>query len=72
MLTRSHRSAWSDWYLKPHLDSPSFPKRTDAWFDRVAETVDFPVYALDDESAVRVRDDEVDVVSDGVSRLLNP
>lgn len=62
---------WYDWYLKPHLGSPDFPDRTHAWFEDVAAQLDFPVYALDDESAVRVRGDEVDVVSEGEWLLLN-
>jgi dipeptidase E len=60
-----------DWYLKPHLNSPSFPERTLAWFEKAAAKVDFPVYAIDDDSAVRVRGDGVDVVSAGQWRLLN-
>jgi len=60
-----------DWYLKPHLNSPGFPDRTAAWFEAVAAKLDFPVYAIDDDSAVRVRGDETDVVSDGAWRLLN-
>ena len=59
-----------DWYLKPHLNSRSFPERTPAWYQRAAENLDFPVYALDDDSAVRVRGDEVDVVSAGEWLLL--
>lgn len=54
-----------DWYLKPHLDSPDFPERDDAWADRIVARADFPLYFLDDESAVRVRDDKVDVISEG-------
>jgi dipeptidase E len=60
-----------DWYVKPHLNSPGFPNRTPAWFEKAAAKLDFPVYALDDNSAVRVRGDEIDVVSDGEWRLLN-
>jgi dipeptidase E len=60
-----------DWYLKPHLNSRGFPNRTPAWFERAAAKLDCPVYAIDDDSAVRVRGDEVDVVSDGEWRLLN-
>jgi dipeptidase E len=61
-----------DWYLKPHLNSRGFdPARTPAWFRGNAAKVDFPVYALDDQSAVRVRGDEVDVVSGGKWLLLN-
>jgi dipeptidase E len=54
-----------DWYLKPHLDSPDFPERDDAWADRIVERADFPIYFIDDDTALRVRDDEVDVVSEG-------
>ena len=54
-----------DWYLKPHLYSPDFPERDDAWADRIAGRADFPIYFIDDETAVRVRDDRVDVVSEG-------
>lgn len=59
-----------DWYLKPHLYSPGFPERDDAWADRIAERANFPIYFIDDETAVRVRDDTVDVVSEGRWRLL--
>ncbi|WP_037906408.1 Type 1 glutamine amidotransferase-like domain-containing protein [Actinacidiphila yeochonensis] len=54
-----------DWYLKPHLYSPHFPERDDAWADQVVARADFPVYFLDDDSAVRVADGEVEVVSEG-------
>jgi len=54
-----------DWYLKPHLYSPHFPERDDAWADRIVAKADFPVYFLDDETAIRVRDDQVDVISEG-------
>ncbi len=60
-----------DWYLKPHLNSRSFPNRTPAWFEKAAAKLECPVYAIDDDSAVRVRGDEVDVVSDGEWLLLN-
>jgi dipeptidase E len=60
-----------DWYLKPHLNSPGFPGRTLDWFERAAAKLDFPVYAIDDDSAVRVRGDDIDFVSAGQWRLLN-
>lgn len=70
--TRAHSPfGLFDWYLKPHLNSPDFPYRTLAWFEKAAAKLDFPVYALDDDSAVRVRGGETDVVSDGAWRLLN-
>lgn len=60
-----------DWYLKPHLNSRSFPNRTPKWYEKAAAQLDFPVYAIDDDSAVRVRGDETDIVSAGRWLLLN-
>ena len=54
-----------DWYLKPHLYSPDFPERDDAWADDIAGRADFPIYFIDDDTAVRVVDGVVDVVSEG-------
>lgn len=54
-----------DWYLKPHLDSPHFPERDDAWADRIVAQADFPIYFIDDETAVRVSGHTVDVISEG-------
>lgn len=59
-----------DWYLKPHLNARGY-NRPRGWFEKAAAKVDFPVYALDNDSAVRVRGDEVDVVSEGEWLLLN-
>ena len=54
-----------DWYLKPHLHSPHFPERDEAWADRIVARADFPIYFIDDETAVRVQDDKTTVVSEG-------
>ncbi|MEZ0093614.1 Type 1 glutamine amidotransferase-like domain-containing protein [Streptacidiphilus sp. EB129] len=54
-----------DWYLKPHLSSPDFPERDDVWADRIVARANFPIYFIDDETAIRVSDDKVDVISEG-------
>ena len=54
-----------DWYLKPHLYSPDFPERGDEWADRIAAQADFPIYFIDDETAIRVDGDQTDIVSEG-------
>lgn len=54
-----------DWYLKPHLYSPDFPERGDDWADRIAARADFPIYFIDDETAIRVDGDQTDIVSEG-------
>ena len=54
-----------DWYLKPHLHSADFPERDDAWAQAIAAKADFPVYFIDDETAIRVDGEEIDVISEG-------
>ncbi|MBM6401064.1 Type 1 glutamine amidotransferase-like domain-containing protein [Phycicoccus sonneratiae] len=47
----------------PHLDA--FPSNTMADAERWAASIDVPAYALDEQSALRVVDGEVEVVSEG-------
>ncbi|QMU77276.1 type 1 glutamine amidotransferase-like domain-containing protein [Streptacidiphilus sp. PB12-B1b] len=54
-----------DWYLKPHLDSPNFPDRDDTWADHIAAQADFPIYFIDDDTALRINGDTLDVISEG-------
>lgn len=54
-----------DWYLKPHLYSPDFPERGDAWADQIVARADFSVYFIDDETAIRVQGHDTDVISEG-------
>lgn len=56
----------------PHLDHPDLPENTMADAERWAATMDVPCYALDDESAVKVVDGEVEVISEGHWRLFAP
>jgi dipeptidase E len=53
----------------PHLDHPALPENTMADAERWAEGMSVPAYAIDDETAVQVTDDTVDVVSEGHWRL---
>lgn len=48
----------------PHLNSPFFPHIKE-YIDEVAKGIDLPIYALDDQSAVQVIDNDVEVISEG-------
>jgi hypothetical protein len=48
--------------IRPHLDSPEFPRAT---ADCIAELAEGPTYAIDDASAVVVDGEIVTVASDG-------
>jgi dipeptidase E len=56
-----------DWWVMPHLGASFFPDQTDEWAASGAARLGGPVWFLDDESALLVRDPGVDpeVVSSG-------
>jgi dipeptidase E len=58
-----------DFAIFPHLDHPELPQNTMADAERWAAGMRVPAYAIDDETAIRVVDGAVDVVSEGHWRL---
>ena len=54
-----------DIYFRPHLNSPHFPNVTKEVIEKHAQEVDKPVYALDDDSALKIVDGKIEVVSEG-------
>ena len=58
-----------DFSIFPHLDHPELPENTMADAERWAAGMPSPAYAIDDETAIRVIDDTVEVISEGHWRL---
>jgi dipeptidase E len=58
-----------DFSIFPHLENPALPENTMAAAERWAAEVSGPAYAIDDETAIAVVDDAVDVVSEGRWKL---
>ena len=54
-----------DFSIFPHLDHALLPENTLAHAKTWAAGLDCPAYAIDDETAIRVVGDAVDVVSEG-------
>jgi dipeptidase E len=54
-----------DFSIFPHLDNPDLPRNTIASAERWAEDIGCPAYAIDDETAIKVVDGTVDVVTEG-------
>jgi dipeptidase E len=54
-----------DFSIFPHLDNPDLPENTIAAAERWAARLPVPAYAIDDETAIKVVDGAVDVVSEG-------
>jgi dipeptidase E len=58
-----------DFVIRPHLDADYFPQATLENIEKWAEKVDKPLYTLDDQSALKVVDAKVEVISDGKWKL---
>jgi len=61
-----------EFLMFPHLDHPALPENTMADAERWAAGMAVPAYALDDETAIRVTDGTVDVISEGHWKLFTP
>jgi dipeptidase E len=61
-----------DFSIFPHLDHPMLPDNTMANAERWAAGLGNPAYAIDDATAFKVVDGEVEVVSEGNWKLLTP
>ncbi|MFA4819510.1 MAG: Type 1 glutamine amidotransferase-like domain-containing protein [Candidatus Aenigmatarchaeota archaeon] len=55
--------------IRPHLNSPEFPKVRDKNLRRLAEKLDGDLYAIDDDSAVLMDGNKIKVISEGRWKL---
>ena len=60
-----------DFSIFPHLAHPDLPHNTMANAERWAASLSNPAYAIDDETAIKVVDGVVEVVSEGEWRLFS-
>jgi dipeptidase E len=61
-----------DFSIFPHLDHEMLPHNTLANAEKWAAGMDVPAYAMDDETAIKVIDGAVEVVSEGHWKLFTP
>ena len=61
-----------DFSIFPHLDNPDLPWNTMATAEEWASGLSGPAYAIDDETALKVVDGTVEVISEGHWKLLTP
>jgi dipeptidase E len=61
-----------DFALFPHLDHEDLPDNSMAGAEKWAASVPVPGYAIDDQTAIKVTDGTVEVVSEGHWRLFTP
>jgi dipeptidase E len=61
-----------DFSIFPHLDNPELPENTMASAEKWATGLGSPAYAIDDETAIKLTDGTVEVVSEGHWTLFTP
>ncbi len=61
-----------DCALHPHLDYELFPENSLANLEKLAATLPMPSYMIDDQTAIKVTDGAIEVVSEGNWKLFTP
>jgi dipeptidase E len=61
-----------DFSIFPHVDHEMMPDKSMANAEKWAACMPVPAYAIDDETAIKVTDGNVDVVSEGHWKLFSP
>ncbi len=61
-----------DFSIYPHLDHEQMPGNTMADAERWAADIAGPAYAIDDQTAIKVTDGNVEVISEGHWKALAP
>jgi dipeptidase E len=61
-----------DFALLPHLDHENHPESSTSKVERMAAAVPVPTYGIDDETAIKVTDGTVEVVSEGYWKRFAP
>lgn len=58
--------------MHPHLDHEWFPNNSMANLAKLAATLPMPSYAIDDQTAIKVTDNGIEVISEGNWKLFSP
>jgi dipeptidase E len=58
--------------LHPHLNYPGFPDNTLANLEKLANTIPVPSYLIDDSTAIKVINNNIEVISEGQWKLVTP
>ena len=61
-----------DFALHPHLDHECFPENSSANLEKLATTIPVPSYAIDDNTAIKVIDSNIEVISEGQWKRFDP
>jgi dipeptidase E len=54
-----------DFAIHPHLDNEGMPRNSLASLEKLANTLPVPSYLIDDNTAIKVTDSNIEVISEG-------
>ncbi len=63
--SESEGLGYVDFLMRPHLNSRFFPHANKEVIEEISKEFNVPIYALDDQSALKVVDGKVEVISEG-------
>lgn len=67
----AHGAGLADFAIIPHLDNKNHPDASAANAEKWAAMIPAPVYAIDDQTAIKVNGDAIEIVSEGHWKLFN-
>ncbi len=62
---------FADFLLRPHFNSPHFPNLSEANLIELAKQIPGTFYALDDNSAIKISDEKMEIISEGEWKKFN-
>ncbi len=60
-----------NFHIRPHFNSKFFPKLITKYIKESAKEISEPVYAIDDNTAIVVDDEKIEIVSEGKWKIFN-
>lgn len=60
-----------DFYTRPHFNSPDFPQANKEYLEDMAKDFTDTIYAIDDDSALKIIDGNVEVITEGKYLVIN-
>lgn len=72
LLVTGEGAGLADFALIPHFTNPNHPDASTENAEKWAAHIPAPTYAIDDQTAIKVVDGNIDVISEGTWHLFNP
>jgi dipeptidase E len=60
-----------DFLIRPHFNSPDFPKVNMEFLEKISKELPDTFYAIDDNTAMKIVDDKMEIISEGTWKKFN-